>query len=66
MYMTDNPPTEASGFVQKKVGNYHLIQQIGKGTFSIVALGIHLPTNYKVAIKILQKTKIQISITSIL
>ena len=57
--MTDNPPTETSGFVQKKVGNYHLLQQIGKGTFSIVALGIHLPTNHKVAIKILQKNKIQ-------
>ena len=42
----------------KKVGNYLLSNTIGKGTFSKVKLGIHLPTQKKVAIKILDKEKI--------
>ena len=57
--MNEQEPTDTAQFTQKKVGNYHLIQQIGKGTFSNVALGIHIPTKHKVAIKILQKSKIQ-------
>ena len=57
--MTEQEPTDTLPFTQKKVGNYHLTQQIGKGTFSIVALGIHIPTKHKVAVKILQKSKIQ-------
>ena len=43
----------------KKVGNYLLSNTIGKGTFSKVKLGIHLPTQKKVAIKILDKEKIK-------
>ena len=43
----------------KKVGNYILSNTIGKGTFSKVKLGIHLPTQKKVAIKILDKEKIK-------
>ena len=44
---------------QKKIGNYILLKNIGKGTFSKVSLGYHILTNELVAIKILQKNKIQ-------
>ena len=44
---------------QKKIGNYILLNNIGKGTFSKVTLGYHTLTNELVAIKILQKNKIQ-------
>ena len=44
---------------QKKIGNYILLNNIGKGTFSKVTLGYHILTNELVAIKILQKNKIQ-------
>ena len=43
----------------KKIGNYILSSTIGKGTFSKVKLGIHLPTQKKVAIKILDREKIK-------
>ncbi len=43
----------------KKIGNYILLSTIGSGTFSTVKLGIHLPTQQKVAIKILDKNKIK-------
>ena len=43
----------------KKIGNYILSNTIGKGTFSRVKLGIHLPTQKKVAIKILDREKIK-------
>ena len=42
----------------KKIGNYILLSTIGSGTFSTVKLGVHLPTQQKVAIKILDKNKI--------
>ena len=42
----------------KKIGNYILLSTIGSGTFSVVKLGIHLPTQQKVAIKILDKNRI--------
>ena len=42
----------------KKIGDYILLSTIGSGTFSTVKLGIHLPTQQKVAIKILDKKKI--------
>lgn len=42
----------------KKIGNYILLSTIGSGTFSVVKLGIHLPTQQKVAIKILDKSRI--------
>ena len=42
----------------KKIGNYILSNTIGIGTFSKVKLGIHYPTQEKVAIKILDKEKI--------
>ena len=43
----------------KKIGNYILSNTIGTGTFSKVKLGIHLPTQQKVAIKILDRDKIK-------
>ena len=43
----------------KKIGNYIIIKTIGSGTFSTVKLGLHLPTQQKVAIKILDKSRIK-------
>ena len=43
----------------KRIGNYLLYNTIGTGTFSKVKLGIHIPTQQKVAIKILDKDKIK-------
>jgi 5'-AMP-activated protein kinase catalytic alpha subunit len=39
----------------KKIGNYTIMKTIGEGTFGKVKLGIHIPTQEKVAIKILEK-----------
>ena len=39
----------------KKIGSYLIKKTIGEGTFGKVKLGIHIPTNEKVAIKILDK-----------
>ncbi len=41
------------------LSNYEIKETIGKGTFSIVKLGINKITNEKVAIKILKKKKIK-------
>lgn len=49
----------SSNITHKKVGNYLLLNTIGKGTFSKVSLATHLPTHQPVAIKILQKDKIK-------
>ena len=43
----------------KKVGNYLLTEQIGLGTFSKVTKAFHIITKEKVAIKILDKSKIK-------
>lgn len=43
----------------KKIGDYILGKSLGKGTFGKVKMGIHEPTNEKVAIKILEKAKIK-------
>ena len=43
---------------KKKIGDYLLLSTIGRGTFSKVKLGLHIPTKQKVAIKILDKEKI--------
>lgn len=42
-----------------KIGNYVLGKTIGKGTFGKVKLGIHTPTGEKVAIKVLEKSRIK-------
>ena len=44
---------------QDRIGNYQFIKTIGEGTFGKVKLSIHLPTKEYVAIKILEKSKIQ-------
>ena len=43
----------------KKVGNYLLSNTIGKGTFSKVKLGIHLPTQKKSSNKNFRQRKNQ-------
>ena len=43
----------------KKIGNYILFEQIGMGSFSKVTKGIHLITEQIVAVKILEKEKIE-------
>ena len=43
----------------KKVGNYLLFEQIGMGSFSKVTKAIHLITEQTVAVKILEKEKIE-------
>ena len=50
---------EGQNITHKKVGNYVLLDTIGKGTFSKVSFGTHLLTNQTVAIKIMQKDKIK-------
>ena len=42
-----------------KIGNYLIKKTLGRGTFGKVKLGVYLPTKEKVAIKILEKNKIQ-------
>ena len=42
-----------------KIGNYLIKKALGKGTFGKVKLGIYLPRNKKVAIKIIEKDRIK-------
>ena len=42
-----------------KIGNYLIQKTLGKGTFGKVKLGIYIPRNKKVAIKILEKNRIK-------
>ena len=44
---------------ESQIGDYIIKKTLGKGTFSKVKLGIHKATNEKVAIKILEKSKIK-------
>ncbi len=44
---------------KKIVGQYMIGKTIGEGTFGKVKIGIHLPTGEKVAVKILEKSKIK-------
>jgi len=49
---TSNPP-------RKVVGQYMIGKTIGEGTFGKVKIAIHLPTGEKVAVKILEKSRIK-------
>lgn len=42
----------------EKIGNYRILKDIGEGAFGKVKLGIHIPTDEYVAIKILERNKI--------
>ena len=44
--------------LKKKIGDFQLGKTIGCGTFGKVKEGLHLPTGQKVAVKILEKNKI--------
>jgi serine/threonine protein kinase len=45
--------------VKKRVGNYVIGNTVGEGTFGKVKVAIHIPTGEKVAVKILEKKRIQ-------
>ena len=42
----------------RTIGNYVLTRNLGEGTFGKVKLGIHSMTGEKVAVKVLEKSKI--------
>jgi 5'-AMP-activated protein kinase catalytic alpha subunit len=43
---------------ERKIGQYVLGKSIGEGTFGKVKVGMHIATKEKVAVKILEKSKI--------
>ncbi len=47
------------------IGDFKIGAKLGQGTFSKVCQGIHLPTGEKVAIKILEKSKLNRNIDKI-
>ena len=49
---------ESSLQKSRTIGNYILTKNLGEGTFGKVKLGLHSTTGEKVAIKILEKSKI--------
>jgi len=49
---------ERNCFQRDDVGDFKLLETIGKGAFAVVKAGIHKPSLAKVAIKILDKTKV--------
>ena len=52
-----NKNKKAKASFEYRIGNYIVQQTLGKGTFGKVKLGIYLPSNEKVAIKILEKAR---------
>ena len=44
---------------RKMVGNYILGKTIGEGTFGKVKIAVHIPTGEKVAVKVLEKSRIK-------
>lgn len=57
--MTQKPTSHSSKQSSFTIDNFLIEKTIGEGTFGKVKLGVHLPTGEKVAIKILEKDKIQ-------
>ena len=60
-----NSPSSNHYYLRKKkpfeykIGNYLIQQTLGEGTFGKVKLGLYLPNNEKVAIKVLEKKRIK-------
>jgi 5'-AMP-activated protein kinase catalytic alpha subunit len=54
----DGSPSKSKS-KHKRIGDYIIGRSIGKGTFGKVKKGVHTKTGEKVAIKILEKDKIQ-------
>jgi len=54
MSSTNNIPSQKLPVI----GSYTLGKELGEGTFGKVIEGRHIPTNQKVAIKILEKGKV--------
>ena len=52
------PNLKKDSSIEYKIGNYLIQQTLGEGTFGKVKLGIYLPTNEKVAIKVLEKDRL--------
>ena len=59
--MSNQPKQRASSqkYNEYKIGDYIIKKTLGKGTFGKVKLGIHIPSGDKVAIKILEHSKIK-------
>ena len=59
--LTDESKKSKNSYLKRersyKVGNYLIKNTLGSGTFGKVKLGIYIPTNEKVAVKILEKSK---------
>ena len=55
----NTPEKEEKIEYSKMIGNYILFDQIGMGTFSKVTRAVHLLTEQVVAVKILEKEKIE-------
>ena len=51
------PNLKKDSSYEYKIGNYLIQQTLGQGTFGKVKLGIYIPTQEKVAIKVLEKEK---------
>ena len=56
--MENDDMKEMESTKEYKIGNYMVQYTLGRGTFGKVKLGVYLPNNEKVAIKILEKNRI--------
>ena len=54
-----NSATEEEEDIEYTIGNYLIKNRIGQGNFGKVKLGIYIPNNEKVAVKILEKCRIK-------
>ncbi|CAF4367809.1 unnamed protein product, partial [Adineta steineri] len=59
----DKASTTATGDLssdekRKKVGNYVILKTIGEGSFAKVRLGVHLITEMRVAVKVINKREV--------
>ena len=57
-HKTENGKDEANGNVNKNIGHFILGEKLGEGTFGVVRIATHILTNEKVAVKILNKKRI--------